>query len=209
MSCAACGAPLSKRQRSCAICGYVCSNGAEPTWDRRVEAAAFEDLVQTLEEGETLLGTTRGRLAGSWSGRLALNPQALLWRFANLGITGDKLVLQPVQPGTGRAASDRALVFPVEEIHSISLSDADPMEPGRTARMVVQLRTGDSIRLRASGRLADSARRIVKVWESLTAHLPQRKTVAEEQCIHCGRALDRPYRFCPFCGQGQGDENEP
>lgn len=207
MSCAACGAPTGKKRHSCAICGYVFGNGAEPTWDRWVEAAAFEDLAKTLEEGETLLGTTRGRLAGSWSGRLALTPQALLWRFANLGITGDRLVLQPVQPGTGRVTPEKRLAFPLEEIYSISLSDADPMEPGRTARMVVLLRTGDSIRLRASGRLADSARRIVKVWESLTALLPERKTVVEEKCIHCGRAFDRPYRFCPFCGQGQGDED--
>jgi hypothetical protein len=205
MHCAVCGAPADAARSHCAICGYAHKPDAEKKWDRAIEAAVFEDLQKALQAEEALLGATRGRITGTWRRRLTLNPQAILSPFVNLGLTGERLILQPIHPATGRAFSDRTADYPLPEVLAMTVSDADVMEPGRTVRLEVHLGHGDSFRLRAGGRLADSAREMATVWQTVSGEAMTLLRPTEIACPHCHRTLDRPYRFCPFCGEKQGD----
>jgi len=205
MNCAACGAPPGRARSHCAICGYALIPEAEKPWNRMPEAETFEDLQKALEPEESLLGATRGKIAGSWRGRFSLHPQALFSPYINLGLTGDRLLIQHIRQDTGRAVSEKPLAVPLSDVASVSLSDADPFEAGRTVRVVVDLASGESLRLRAVGRLAESARELVEVWESLSGMARTIQTDEAGTCPHCGRLLDRLYRFCPFCGKDTGD----
>lgn len=203
MTCAVCGAAADRSRSHCAICGYAVSPEAADTgrkWDRGVEAEAFTDLQQTLESHETLLGATRGRIAGTWKRRFSFHPQALLSPYINLGLTSEKLLLQQVQPGTGRALTDKASEILLADVQAFTVSDADPLEAGRTARLVVQLKSGDSFRLRASGRLADRAQELVAVWDALQG-AKRTRAASVLTCPHCNNILEKPSRFCPLCGE--------
>lgn len=201
MTCAVCGAPGDRGRTHCAVCGYARSpEGASKKWDRAPESDAYEDLSHALDTDECLLGVTRGRIAGTWRRPLSFQPQALLSPYVNLGISADKLLLQPIHGSSGRALSDKATHIPLSDVASLTITDADPLEAGRTARLVIQVQSGENLRLRAPGRFAQSAKQLAEVWKSLTNGV-QVKPVAETRCEHCGRGLDRPYRFCPYCGR--------
>ncbi len=200
MICAVCGAPADRARSHCAVCGFAKSESAAKKWDRAPEASAYEDMTHALNPHESLLGVTRGRIAGTWKRPFSFQPQTLLSPYVNLGITADKLILQQVHAGTGRAVSDKGSAIPLKDVTSITVSDADPLEAGRTARLVIQVSSGENFRLRAAGRLAEGARCLVEVWESLTSG-QRPATPADIHCPHCDRALDRPHPFCPFCGR--------
>jgi hypothetical protein len=204
MSCAVCGAPADRSGAYCVICGHAHDPEATKKWDRTVEAFAIEDLQTVLKPDEALLGSTRGRIAGSWRRKLSLNPQTFLSPFVNLGLTGERLILQQIQQGNGRAASEKITEFPLSDVVSIAASDADPMESGRSVRLAIVLNNGESFRIRAAGRLASAAQEIVEVWGSLASSTPK-ATVHLERCASCERTFDLPHRFCPFCGKEQGD----
>jgi len=207
MTCAVCGAPVERSRTHCAICGFAKTDGAAKRWDREPESNAYEDMTHALEPDESLLGVTRGKIAGTWKRPLSFQPQALLSPYVNLGITDDKLILQPVHSSNGRAVSDKGSTIPLKDVSGITLSDADPMEAGRTTRLVIQVNSGEGFRLRSSGRFAESACNLVEVWQSLTGKTP-RSHNPDSECGHCGRELDKPYKFCPFCGletQTSGD----
>lgn len=206
MNCAMCDAPLNRSRTHCIICGYACLPETDKKWDRSVEAVAFEDLGTVLEAEESLLGLTRGRIAGNWRGRLVISPQTIFSRYINVGLTASRLLLQPIQISTGRAVPGKATAFPLEQIASVSLSDADPMEAGRTVRVVIGLESGEAMPLRATGRLADGARELVEVWETLSGRNHVEQSAPRIACPTCGRDLDRPYKYCPFCGHEIGEE---
>ena len=63
----------------------------------------------------------------------------------------------------------------------------------------------DSFRLRATGRLAAGAAGISEVWQTLFSPDGAAKK-PPETCPACARELDRPYKFCPFCGSPQDSE---
>src|SRR5438105_5151086 len=113
MNCAACGAPANRERASCQVCGLTRDHDPEKSWDRAVEAAAYEDLAAVLEPDEALLGVTRGRIMAGWRPRRG-NPKALFSPFVNLGLTGSRLILQPVQPSTGAAISGSVAAFPLD-----------------------------------------------------------------------------------------------
>ncbi len=202
MTCAACGATIAKRRSHCQICGRSRKPQDDPLWDRTVEAATYEVLSQVLEGDETLLGFTRGRLTARWTPRSGINPRLLLSQYANFGLTSDRIILMPVQSGSGSSPANSATSFPVRDVCALNITDIDPLEPGRTVRLTALLTGGESLRLKAAGRLAATAQDIVTVWRSLYA--PSASDVnIPDRCEHCGRELDRPYRFCPFCGSAQ------
>jgi len=183
------------------VCGYAhFPDEAPKKWDRAPEADAYEDLSHALDPNESLLGVTRGRVAGTWRRPLSLQPQALLSPYVNLGITAEKLVLQPVHATSGRALSDKGSSIPLTDVVAMTVTDADPLVAGRTARLVIQVQSGESLRLRAPGRFAESAQQLVEVWRSLTDG-QRADSAAEIRCEHCGRGLDRPTRFCPYGGR--------
>jgi RNA polymerase subunit RPABC4/transcription elongation factor Spt4 len=204
MSCTICGAPADNARNTCPICGYTQAPGAKSPWDRSVEAWAYEDLQQALEEGEALLAVTRGRIAGSWRRKLTLNPQTFLSPFVNVGLTADRLILQQIHQTTGRAASDKVTGFPLSSVVSLAVSDADPMEAGKSVRLNAVLSSGESFRLRASGRVAEGAKELFEVWQSVARGLYPSAAPAIA-CPHCSRELDRPHKFCPFCGKTLGE----
>jgi hypothetical protein len=201
MTCAVCGAPADRARAHCAVCGYAVEpEDSAKRWDRAAEADAYEDVSHALDVEEPLLGVTRGRIAGTWRRPLSFQPQALLSPYVNLGITADKLVLQPIHPSSGRAMSDKGTPIPLSDVVAMTITDADPLEAGRTSRLAIQVQSGESFRLRAPGRFAESAKQLVEVWKSLTDG--QRAPMdIELRCVHCGRGLDRPHRFCPYCGR--------
>lgn len=204
MGCPVCGwSGRAGAHRSCAICGFTGEKDAS-TWDRAAEASAACDVRLLLTDDESLLGITRGQLVGDWRHRASAGPRALLWRWANLALTSHRVIVQPVGGTEGAALGDAHVAAPLAGVASVSLSDADALEPGRTARVVVDLRNGQRIRLRASGRLADAARQLVAVYRTLSDSVSPAKS-SPISCEACGRGLERPHAFCPFCGAHQGE----
>ena len=200
MTCVVCGASAGRSRSRCALCGYALKPDVAPLWGRDPESEVYEDLHPALAEGEELLGFTRGRAGGAWRRQISLNPQAFLSQYVNLAITTDRLLLQQVSGESGRALSDMPASLALQQVLSISVSDADPMETGKMARLVVQLSNGESFRVRAAGRLARGARNVEAVWQALRGDHSSH-TVRELHCAHCERLLDRFYRFCPYCGR--------
>jgi hypothetical protein len=205
MTCAACGAPLERSLTCCAVCGYGQGTGSDDTWDRQAEAYAYEDLGHALKPDEGLLAVTRGRVTGTISKRTALDPQVLLSPYANIGLTGERILVQHIKPRTGRAISRKPSAIDIQDVADVGLTDADPVFAGRTARLAITLNSGESVRVRATGRLARGARGFVEVWGALSGK-DHAGAPASPGCPHCGRTMDRAYRFCPFCGKEIGED---
>ncbi len=204
MSCAVCGAPMAAGRSHCLICGGAKAAAADQEFDRTVEAAAFEDVSLALEKDETLMGVTRGRVMGGWRMRNVLNPRALMTPFANIGLTSGRFMIQAVVPATGRAIKNSTASIPLSDLYSVTAADADPVAPGKTVRLVLTLPSGENLRVKVNGRLAGAAREIAEVWGSLYGR-PDLKA-PDERCARCERSLDKPYRFCPYCGAAQEED---
>lgn len=198
MGCEVCDAPCPEPSSACLICGWR-SEGVN--WDRRPEAAAYEDLASALPEDNPLLAVTRGRITGSWRGKLSLDPRLLFTPYGNLGITSRDMVLQYVNARTGRALARAAANIPFESIVGIEVEEAHSTSRGQAVRLSILLDTGEALCMRAYGRLADAAKDLVDVWEGLTGIC--RTQVAEEEslCGNCGRSVEREHHYCPYCGQ--------
>ncbi len=200
MTCSVCGATGDSARSHCVICGHANKPDTEPRWDRAPEARAFEDLAKALEPDETLLGATRGRITGGLQQRLAVAPQTLGTPYANLGLTGGRVLIQNVSGRKGEAAGKEAASFAIEDVYEIGTQDLEPGDPRMPVRVVVTLRNGNSLRVRAGGRLAETARDMVEVFKAITAgRKPQE--APHIACPHCQKRLDGEYAFCPFCGQ--------
>lgn len=203
MDCAECGAPIGRRKEYCVICGEAARQSGGPSRARQVEAVAYEDLATVMESDETLLGVTRGRVMGGWRIRVLMNPRVMLSPFANVGLTSDRLIIQPVLPSTGRAIPNCFAAVPLSDVYSVMVADADAIDPGATVRIVVQLADGESLRMRVTGRIGSAASGLAEVWRSLYSGTPSRHK-SKDRCANCRRELDRSYRYCPFCGATQG-----
>ncbi len=198
MGCEVCDAPCAEPSSACLICGWR-SEGVN--WDRRPEAAAYEDLSSSLSEDNPLLAVTRGRISGSWRGKLSLDPRLLFTAYGNLGITSRDLVLQYVNARTGRALARAAATLPLEAIAGIDVEAAHSTSRGQAVRLSIRLDTGESLSMRAYGRLAAAAKDLVEVWEGLTGIFHTQSAEVETLCGHCGRSVERAHHFCPYCGQ--------
>lgn len=203
MNCAACGAPHCQDRDHCPVCGRTDEKNGPSRWDRAPEALLYENLQTMLKDGETLLSATRGRIGGSWRSRANFSPFAFMAPYANVGLTGTRVLVQQVHPRTGEVVDNSGADVPLTEVAAIQASDADPFEPGHTVRLTIVRNDGESFRIRAVGRLAEAATGLAGVWETISngtngTRAPQFK------CATCGRSLDRAYRFCPFCGTEQG-----
>jgi hypothetical protein len=204
MDCAVCGAPIGRHKTGCLICGNSNDKTMGRTLDRQVEAAAYEDLFTALEGEETLMGATRGRVMGGWRIRAFLNPRAMLSPFANIGLTANRIIVQPVLPSTGKSVPNCAAAIPLSDVYSITVAEADPIVPGKTVRIVIQLSSGETFRMRVTGRMASAASGLADVWRSL---YPSSGATGElhEKCPKCRKELDRIYSYCPYCGAVQED----
>lgn len=203
MNCAACGAPHSQEKDHCPVCGRTCEESGPNRWDRAPEALLYENLQGMLKDEETILSATRGRIGGSWRSRANFSPFAFVAPYANVGLTGNRLLIQQVHPRTGEVVANSGTDVPLKDIASIQASDADPFEPGHTVRLTILRNDGESFRIRAVGRLAEAASGMAGVWETLTPSSNGART-PKHRCGSCGKSLDRVYRFCPFCGTDQG-----
>src|SRR6266481_2421345 len=115
MDCAACGAPKDRHSDYCLICGNSSKESSSQSWDRRVEAACYEDLGSALEPEETLMGATRGRVMGGWRMRAVLNPRVMMSPFANIGLTSNRVIIQPVLPANGRSVPNCTAAVPIAD----------------------------------------------------------------------------------------------
>ena len=205
MNCAACGAPWIETRGHCPVCGRTGDEKASEKWDRAPEALLYESLNAMLKDEETLLSSTRGRIAGTWRSRANFSPFAFIAPYANVGLTANRILVQQVHPRTGEAVANSGTDFALKDIASVHASDADPFEPGQTVRLTVLRNDGESFRIRAVGRLAEAACGFAEVWQTLTAAVSRPPSI---HCSACNRALDRVYRFCPFCGAEQAEQGE-
>ena len=206
MSCTACGAPLTHNRSHCVICGGPRETAADREWDRTVEAAAYEDVALALEKEETLMGVTRGRVMGGWRLRAVLNPRVMMTPYANVGLTSNRLIIQPILPSNGRSVKNAAASVPLTDIYSVTAADADPIQPGRTVRLVLLTLNGETLRVRVNGRLASAATELAEVWRSLYGDLSGAATPPPEKCPKCERTLDEAHRYCPYCGAAQEED---
>ena len=202
MNCTMCDAGIRADAPFCVICGKVTDVACEKQWDRTVEAMAYQDLTNVLDEGESLLGYTRGRIAGSWRRIVTLNPQTLISPYVNVGLTAGRLVTQQINQTDGEASSDRIQSIWLKHLTSVTLSDADPFSKSKMMRLSVVLTTGDSFRVRAPGRLGELAAELANIFKTISVD----PNIAEEavfRCINCEKSFQRNYQFCPFCGKQQ------
>ncbi len=202
MSCTACTAPTANQNDPCPICGYEPTDEQGGRWTRQVQATLYEDLSAALEPAESLLGATRGKIAGCWRGRFSLDPSTMLSPFANLGLTSQRLIVQPIQVKSGRAGARKPTSLPLDTVRSVAITETEAFEPGTSLRLVITSDQGDALRIRAAGKLAKGARDLAEVWQSLAG---MTASTDPDLCRGCEARLDRQYRYCPYCGKPQGE----
>ncbi|HLV79118.1 MAG TPA: hypothetical protein VKT32_02515 [Chthonomonadaceae bacterium] len=176
---------------------------------RRAEQAAIVQGLQTVLEGdEQLLGFARGRIAGGWRGKLAVGPEAFFAPFVNIALTERRFLLQHIQPLSGKPSDILPHAFPLAEIASLAFSDIETFGMEPAGRLVLQLRNEQYFRIRLHGRAnVRSAKTMADLFRSLAeAHSERPASPTQRTCPACGQVLDRPYKFCPYCGHAQPEE---
>lgn len=203
MSCVVCDSTIDASKGYCVICGRVPSSTGEIEWNRSVESEAYHDLCETLCEGESLLAFTRGKTMGAWKHSFSLHPHAMLSSHINLGLLSDSFVVQKIHAVNGRALHQDATRVLFSSIRSLNETDADPLTSGLTCRLEFGLQNGETMRIRASGRMAKNASKMAEIFNSLSTKNGFDEVGSGVICTACERALDNIYQFCPFCGKNQ------
>jgi hypothetical protein len=171
---------------------------------RRAEQAQIVAGLQAiLEADEQLLGFTRGLIAGGLRGKLTVGFEALFAPYVNIGLTERRVVLQHVQPESGKPNEILPHSFPLSEMHSIAFSDIETFGGEPAGRLNLRLFNDQHFRLRFRGaEYVENAKTVADVFSSLTASRPKPRTSPTQSlCPHCDQILDRVSRFCPYCGQ--------
>jgi hypothetical protein len=171
---------------------------------RRAEQAQIVAGLQSLlEPDEQLLGFTRGLIAGGLRGKLTVGFEALFAPYVNIGLTERRVVLQHVQPESGKPNEILPHSFPLSDMHSVAFSDVETFGGEPAGRLSLRLFNDQHFRLRFRGAaLVDNAKTLADVFGSLTSTRPRARTSPTQSvCPHCDKILDRVSRFCPYCGQ--------
>src|SRR5947199_7186557 len=92
---------------------------------RAAQAQIVAGLQQLLEADEQLLGFTRGLIAGGLRGKLTVGFEALFAPYVNIGLTERRVVLQHVQPESGRPNEILPHSFPLKELQAVAFSDIE------------------------------------------------------------------------------------
>jgi hypothetical protein len=170
---------------------------------RADQAQIVSGLQSLLEADEQLLGFTRGLIAGGLRGKLTVGFEALFAPYVNVGLTERRVVLQHVQPESGKPNDILPHSFPLSELQSITFSDIETFGAEPAARLNLRMFNDQHFRLRLRGaEQVESAQNIAGVFSSLTSTRPKARTSPTQSvCPHCDQVLDRVSRFCPYCGQ--------
>ena len=171
---------------------------------RAAQAQIVAGLQSILEADEQLLGFTRGIIAGGLRGKLTVGFEALFAPYVNIGLTERRVVLQHVQPESGKPNEILPHSFPLSEMSSIVFSDIETFGGEPAGRLNLRLFNDQHFRLRfRDADYVDNAKTIADVFTSLTATRPKARTSPTQSvCPHCDQVLDRTSRFCPYCGHG-------
>ena len=176
---------------------------AEARTKRRAEQAQIVAGLQALlEADEQLLGFTRGLIAGGLRGKLTVGFEALFAPYVNIGLTERRVVLQHVQPESGKPNEILPHSFPLSELHTIAFSDIETFGGEPAGRLNLRLFNDQHFRLRFRGaENVENAQTISEVFGSLTSTRPKARTSPTQSvCPDCDQVLDRISRFCPYCG---------
>lgn len=169
---------------------------------RAAQAQVVAGLQSLLEADEQLLGFTRGLIAGGLRGKLTVGFEALFAPYVNIGLTERRIILQHVQPESGKPNEILPHSFPLSELQSVVFNDIETFGGEPAGRLALRLFNDQHFRLRFSGAdpVAD-AQTIASVFSSLTSARPKsRTTPTQSVCPNCDQVLDRASKFCPYCG---------
>jgi hypothetical protein len=184
----------------------ICGCSGDPAgcrWDRRPEAQAVEQLSKHLQAGEALLAATRGKVRGQIGSSIAQVALSMAAPWANVGLTGDRVLVQFVKPSTGQPISDTVFSVSLPDIHHIRITDADPLRPGQTHRLAFTTGANNVMTLRATGRQGEAAAKLVKVWQAVSGWQEEADLTAH-CCMSCGKPVEASVKFCPYCGAQKG-----
>jgi hypothetical protein len=170
---------------------------------REEQATIYAHLQTVLEEGENLLGFTRGRIAGGFQGKLFIGIESFFVPDVNIGLTDKRLILQHLNREQNKPSRNQPHSFPLAEVVNISFIEADAFHNiEELGRLSIQLLDEQACRLRLDGAgNCEQAKEIVEVFHSLVASKRQKPlSPTQKTCAECERIIDQPVRFCPYCG---------
>ncbi len=172
---------------------------------RRIEQAfVIRELMKTLQEGEQLLGFTRGRIAGGLSGRISMGYGALAAPRVHVALTEKRLEIQFLNNRTGRPGGAKPQDFSLADIQCMEVEEIETFGAEAAARLIIRFRDGRVCRIRLRGALhCESAAALAEVFQSLTLPAHEEAAQTTRTCIHCAQRLERVVRFCPYCGTRQ------
>ena len=169
---------------------------------RAVQANIIGALSTALEPGETLLGFTRGRISGGFKGKLSVGIEALFAPDVNIGLTDRRLILQHITNTTGKPSQILPHTFPLEKLAQIGFSDIETYGGELAGRLSVRETDETVMRFRLVGKeFCADAITLSTVFRSLIQAQQQTEIhPTSPPCPSCGRPLNEPARFCPYCG---------
>ncbi len=180
--------------------------GAAKSARRAEEASIVSGLRAALQPDEQLLGFARARIAGGIKGRLNIGPEAFFAPFVNVGLTERRFVIQHLHGETGKPSEILPHFFALADLQSIHFADIETYGGTPASRLVLHLANGQNFRLRLTGENNfDSAKSIAEVFRSLTSVRKSASGPTQRVCSSCKHIMDRPSKFCPYCGTSQMD----
>ena len=170
---------------------------------RAKQAAIVSGLRAALEPDEQLLAFARGQISGGWRGKFAIGLEAFFAPDVNIGLTERRFILQHIHATNGTPSDIQPHKFSLEDIAAITFGDIETFGGEPAARLVLRLQDEQHFRIKLKGgaNCADAAS-LAEVFRSLTsARRKSGLSPTQSLCPHCGHILDRPSKFCPYCGK--------
>src|SRR5580700_7739733 len=173
---------------------------------RAEEASIVSGLRSVIQPDEQLLGFARARIAGGIKGRLNIGPEAFFAPFVNVGLTERRFIIQHLHGETGKPSEILPHFFALADLQSINFADIETYGGTPASRLVLHLANGQSFRLRLTGEHNfASSKSLAEVFKSLTSVRKSASSPTQRVCVSCKHIMDRPSRFCPYCGVSQMD----